>query len=600
MIGRVQVSTDQRKILPSHIGRFRVKHVIGKGGQGVTVLGIDEELSREVAIKLMRPSAIATDVEQFVQEARIVAGCRHSNLVTLHEVGMHRSLPYLVFEYIDGKTLAEVLARDGALDVKTAVVWMSQILAGVSYAHENQIVHRDLNPSNILITSDGIPKVSDFGIAISGAASRGLLEEIRGTLRYMSPEPFRGESVGPHWDVFALGAIFFEMLVGRVLIEGSNKALIVDTIVNGDVEVPAAYRENIHRRINEVVAKALQRDVSLRYPTAREMKSDLDLYRIPRTGEDDPAEHSTVEFLLRRIKHKKGFSALSNNISEILKLTSEQSGVSAERLANVLGKDVTLTQRVLTAANSAFYGSQTVTTVSRAIVLLGLKQVRMYATNAMIESQFEGGSAMLKDSLIMSFFSAVLGKEIARATGSRQLEDVFTCSIFHDLGRTLTIHYFEEDYELVRSRVAEQGEEEFDVAREVLGIPYHAIGMGVAKTWKFPETIVNAMIPLPRDEVTKPASESELLQRYAAFANAITHALADERVSDIAMLETQIARMGAVFTLDDQVFQRAVVGAEDLTRKYVRVTRMDEAGSMFLERLSELSHNCPDELREVG
>lgn len=581
------MSTAQSKGLPQRIGRFKVKQALAKGGQGVALLAVDEELSREVAIKLLRPAAVATDRDQFVREARIVAGFRHPNIVTLHEMGVHHSLPYLVFEYIDGKTLADVLAENGAFCASKAVVWMSQILAGVAYAHQNNIVHRDLNPANIFITSDGIPKVADFGIATSSGRTHSPSEDVWGTLRYMSPEPFRNTGVGPHSDVFALGAIFFEMLVGRAMIQGDNKALMVDTIVNGEVELPSAYRDDIHRRVDGVIAKALQREVSARYPTAREMKSDLDLYRIPREGSGDSADHSTVEFLLRRISHKKGFSALSNNITEVLKLTSEESGVSAERMANVLAKDVTLTQRVLTAANSALYGAKNITTVSRAIVLLGLKQVRMLVTSAMIEVQFDSGAPELSEALIMSFFSAVFGKEVARASGSRQADDVFTCSIFHDLGRTLTIHYFAEEFQVICERVAEGEETELTVARQILGIPYHEIGMGVARAWKFPETIIEAMVPLPRADVTMPHSESESLQRYAAFANAAAHAIADRPGENLGLaLEELVSRMEPVFTLADQSLDRAFSGSEKLTRKYVGVTRMDEKASAYLKKLS--------------
>lgn len=564
-----------RSVLPAQIDRFTIERCLGRGSQGTVLLATDQRLSRQVALKLLQPTGNELDENQLNSEARIASQLQHPNLVTLYEVGTYHHLHYLVFELVDGESLKDHLKREGRLSMKDAVILTSQILAGVAYLHSQGVVHRDLSPANILLTRDGIPKVTDFGIStlvqdqVAGA-------QISGTLPYMSPEPFNGAKLGPHSDVFTLGAIFYELLTGNRLMHWSGNETIIYNIANGTADSATAELD-CDPIVKQVIHKALQRPVASRYPSAQEMKADLDTFRVPRGSSDpsQPTSHSTAQFLLRRMQHKKGFSALSGHISKVLELTADGSTATAERIANILAKDITMSQRVLTAANSAFYGNSEITTLPRAIVLLGFEQMRMCVTKALIEQQFDDGGPVLHDALIRSFHSSVLAKVIAHKTGFRRSADAFTSAMFHDLGRTLTIHYFEDEYQAIVDHVATDRTDELTASRAILGIPYYELGADVAHAWKFPDSIIQAMLPLPRGELQASEDDDAHVAFIAAFANALSGAAltpeldaANERVIKLAN------RSQAVWDLHHDHLVAAFDEANLLSANYAKLLKV--------------------------
>lgn len=577
-------------ILPKRIGRFPVDDLVGSGSQGVVLLGTDPELGRRVAIKVLRPSAaMIANAGQLVAEARITSRLQHPNVVTLHEVGEHHGLPYLVFEYVDGESLARLMARSGALPCAAAVILMSQILSGVAVAHEAGIVHRDLSPSNILVTKDQIPKVMDFGLSSPNWSQQD--GTVRGTLRYMAPERLRGNPGDASADVFALGAIFFEMLVGRPLIQGNTLSAVMRQLFRAHFESLAQHRPDIDPLIDKVVCGALHVDRGLRYANARAMKDDLDIYRVPHRNRPDAEStstvHASVAFLLRRMRYKKGFSALSQRIADLQRLTAEHAHTSARKLSNIIAKDIMLTQRVLTMANSAYYGQRAITNVSRAIVLLGLHQVRMCITSAMLESHFGDSRPALQDGLLSSFFSGILAKQLALVTAFEDRESIFISSLFHNLGRTLVIHYFEDEYAAIVALTDNGPLDEISASRRILGVPYHEVGMEVARAWKFPDGIVNAMRPLARGRISAPDTSIEWLQRHAAFSNAVARvheSVAPERVAE--ELSKLVQRVSTVFALSESALNDALSEATEVTRKYARLMKLPASGSRFLDRLT--------------
>ncbi len=185
--------------------------------------------------------------------------------------------------------------RIGRYDIK-------EILAGVAYLHENKIVHCDLSPSNILISKNGAPKVTDFGLSILKQVHQHQ-DEIIGTLRYMAPEPLLRKRVGPHSDVFTLASILFEMLIGKRLFDGDDPDWIIEEIVRGDAINIGAYGLSVDRMIGQILKTVSQRQPASRYSDARAMKLALDEYRIPRANMDGDVEmaHSTIEFMMRQM-----------------------------------------------------------------------------------------------------------------------------------------------------------------------------------------------------------------------------------------------------------------------------------------------------------
>lgn len=577
-------------VLPERIGRYVIKGLLGKGGQGVVLLAQDTELDRRVALKLLKPSDAQTP-GTLAREAQIVSSLQHPNIVTLYDVGVYNQMNYLVFEFIDGESLQARIERCGKLELAESVIMMSQILAGVAYLHENEIVHRDLSPANILITKDNTPKVTDFGLSVPRQTQDS--EQMAGTLRYMSPEPFTKTQTGTHSDVFTLSSIFYEMLTGERLFNQQKPNEIIEAIVAGEPPQLAAWGINEDGMVAQVIRTGAQRKVAARYPDARAMKADLDEFRVPRKGEKPggSGDHSTVEFLMRRMAHQQGFSSLSQHVSDVLKITSDDSTAPASRLVNIIAKDITLQQRVLTMANSAYYGSAEITALPRAVVLLGMEQVRMCVTSALVENEFDLGSQELRDAMLKSFHSAVFAKSIAPHCELRRGADAFTCAMFHDLGRTLTIHYLRDEFDAIVERTKRLHSDELTESREVLGVAYHELGIGVATRWKFGATIVDSMRPLPRGAVPAPESDDERLRRCAAYANAVSRTVMDHRDAETRTiaLEHLGERVAEAFTPSAEAVATALDEAARLTAQYARLVKIDPAQSEHAARLLEVS-----------
>lgn len=585
------MSQSQSPVLPEHIGRYHIERLLGRGGEGVVLLARDTELERLVAIKLLKPS-VTDDEVVLAGEARIVSRLQHPNVVTLHDIGTYHRMSYLVFEYIDGESLRARIDRAGAVPFAESVVLMSQILAGVAYLHENDIVHRDLSPSNILLTGDGVPKVTDFGLSVLRQVAQDNAE-VTGTLRYMSPEPFMHLPSGPHSDVYMLASIFFEMLTGRRRFDQASPGAIIEAILQEPSIAPGSLGMALDERILEVLETASALDTSKRYRHARAMKNALDRFRLPRGGNEGPAhaEHGTVDFLMRRMTVKKGFSALSQHISELLDLTSDDSQAPASRLVNIIAKDITLTQRVLTMANSAFFGKTEVTALARAISMLGVEQVRMCVTSALLENEFELGTPELRVSLLRSFHTAVLARGLCELWNAGNRADAFTCGLFHDLGRTLAIHYFPEEYAAILARAERLHGDELTESRVVLGVAYHELGAGVGARWKFSETIIAAMRPLPRGAVPAPQSAAERIQACAAAAGALSRlvAEAEDSVARDAALTELAERLGSAVEVEAAQLEALLPEAAQLTRQYARLLKLAPDIHPACARLTEVT-----------
>ncbi len=581
--------TPKKSILPERIGRYRIERVLGKGGEGVVLLALDSELERHVALKLLKPQAMGKEGE-LAGEARIVSRLQHPNIVTLHDVGNYHHLNYLVFEYIEGESLRARIDRTGAIPQAEAVVLMSQILAGVSYLHDNEIQHRDLSPSNILLGLDGTPKVTDFGLSLRKQVTSPT-GEVAGTVRYMSPEPFSGLDWGLHSDVYTLGTIFLEMLTGRQRFGQSTP----DEVIKAILEEPCIDVDALGLSLDEKLVNVLKGASALhpgaRYPHARAMKTALDQYRLPRNGHqgETHAGHGTVDFLMRRMAVKKGFSALSQHINELLEITSDESQAPASRLVNIIAKDITLTQRLLTMANSAFYGKTEITGLARAVMMLGFEQVRMCITCALLENEFELGTLVLREGLLQSFHTAVLARALGAPCGVTNRADAFTCGLFSQLGRTLTIHYFPEEHGAIVHRAAKLGTDEDTESKAVLGVAYHELGEGIGMRWKFSDAIIAAMRPLPVGVVPTPTSPAEQLQGCSALAAAMSRTVFEsvDAATRDDRLAALIERAASAVPLTLPRIHELLAEAAQFTQQYSKLLKIALEQSPGARRLVE-------------
>ena len=261
-------------------GRYELIEKIGDGGMAVVYKGKDRLLNRYVAIKILRPEFTKDEqfIENFRRESQAAAGLSHPNIVGVYDVGKEGNIYYIVMELIDGKVLSQIIKEKGKLDYKEAIHIIRQVASALSLAHKNQIVHRDIKPHNILITSTGVAKLADFGIAkaVSAATIVGGSNKVMGSVHYFSPEQARGAYVDERSDIYSLGIVLYEMLTGKVPFDGDNPVSIALMHINDDVPSVTEEVPGLPPQLEKIIRKATAKYQSSRYKVIDDMISDLD------------------------------------------------------------------------------------------------------------------------------------------------------------------------------------------------------------------------------------------------------------------------------------------------------------------------------------
>ena len=259
--------------------RYEIIEKVGNGGMATVYKAIDKVLKRNVAVKILRDEFTTDEefIKRFETEAQSAARLTHPNIVSIYDVGVDGNLYYIVMELIQGKTLKEIIVEErGPLPWKWSVNVAIQIASALETAHRNNIIHRDIKPHNIIITEDGIAKVTDFGIAkaVSNSTITAFGTTI-GSVHYFSPEHARGGYTDAKSDLYSLGVVMYEMVTGRVPFDADTPVSVALKHMQEEPEEPIELNKNIPTSINKIIMKALQKDTNLRYQTATEMLTDL-------------------------------------------------------------------------------------------------------------------------------------------------------------------------------------------------------------------------------------------------------------------------------------------------------------------------------------
>ena len=260
-------------------GRYRLERKLGSGGMADVWLAEDQELGRKVAIKMLH-ERYANDtqfVERFRREATHAAGLSHPNVVSIFDRGETDGSYYIVMEYVEGRTLKELLVTRGPCPVPVAISYVRQVLAALRYAHRNGIVHRDIKPHNVLVDNEGRVKVADFGIARAGSSQMTEAGSIIGTAQYLSPEQARGAPVDESSDLYSTGIVLYELLTGDLPFTGETPVEIAMKHLSQVPPAPSTIRPEIPRDLDLVVLRALAKEPADRYRSAKEMDRDLEL-----------------------------------------------------------------------------------------------------------------------------------------------------------------------------------------------------------------------------------------------------------------------------------------------------------------------------------
>src|SRR3712207_3465635 len=267
--------------------RYRVKHRIGSGGMADVYCAVDEQLGRDVAVKLLH-RRFAEDhefVERFKREASSAAGLQHPNVVGVFDRGEWDGTSYIAMEHLEGRTLKQVASDEAPLDPIRAIDFVVQVLRAARFAHKRGVIHRDLKPHNVIVDPEGRAKVTDFGIARAGASDMTQTGSIMGTAQYLSPEQAQGMAVSASSDLYAVGIILYEMLTGHVPFDGDSPVTIALKQVSEPAVPPTHLNPSIPPELEVVIGRALEKEPTARYADADEFIAALEAVRGGGPGE---------------------------------------------------------------------------------------------------------------------------------------------------------------------------------------------------------------------------------------------------------------------------------------------------------------------------
>ena len=544
------------------IGRFEIVRELGRGAQSVVYLARDPHLQREVAIKTLHFSRQDPQKnQQLLSEARMVSQLSHPNIVPIFEAGEEEGDLYLVFEYVPGLNLSEYLRANGRLTPVKAIAILIPVLDAIAHAHAAGIIHRDLKPHNVLLDSANIPRVMDFGIAARVESQGGDGEAFMGTPAYMAPEYIERRECTEATDVFAAGLLFYELLTGQPAVRGENIYEVMNRIANQDIRLPKNDNVDIDDALASILYKATARDPQQRYTSVSQMREVLQDYLQPdELVESADARQSTIDFLLRRMRHKSDFPALSESVSTINKIAgSDKETIS--NLSNSILKDFSLTNKILRLVNSVYYrqaGGGSISTISRAVLVLGFDAVRNIAITVMLfeHLQNKNNANQLKEDFLRANLAAILAKDIGEQSSGRDIEQVFICSMFHNLGRLLSQFYFPDESEEIKRTMEQRPCTEDVAAVQVLGLTFEELGIGIARTWGFPNLIVNSMRKLPAGNVRKANTAEDRMRILAGFSNELCALISDvEPEQRDKALRKVTARFGDTVSISEQALR---------------------------------------------
>ncbi|GAA2144459.1 Stk1 family PASTA domain-containing Ser/Thr kinase [Glycomyces algeriensis] len=261
-------------------GRYEIGEVVGYGGMAEVHRGRDLRLGRDVAVKLLRADLSRDEsfLIRFQREAQNSASLNHPNIVAVFDTGEDGGIPYMVMEFVNGRTLKEVLLAEGRFDAATACEVVADMCSALDFSHKHHIIHRDVKPGNVMLSDTNQVKVMDFGIARALASNQATMTQtsaVIGTAQYLSPEQARGETVDARSDVYAVGCVLYELLVGHPPFTGDNPVSVAYQHVREEARPPSELNPAIPASVDAVIMKALAKNPENRYHSAGEMREDL-------------------------------------------------------------------------------------------------------------------------------------------------------------------------------------------------------------------------------------------------------------------------------------------------------------------------------------
>ena len=583
--------------MPPAVGRFKPLRSLGQGAQATVWLAHDPRLDREVALKVLTQAVDRASVDAWLHEARAVSRLTHPNIVPVFEADIEAGQTYMVFEYVPGGTLTERLRQRGRLPAREAVTLMLGILDGLHAAHQAGVVHRDLKPSNILIDSTGRPKVMDFGIAgrVAAGGTAARPNRIVGTPGYISPEAARGDAPSPVMDVFAAAVMLSEMLSGQRLNYDPDPWRAVRRAMEQTLDPPADLGPDSDDALRAVLMRGLARESAQRWSDAKAFHDALAAWLHPAGEAPDAGEggNATLEFLLRRMRHRSDFPAMADSVARIQRMT-QSDNESLTTLSNEILKDVALTNKLLRLVNTVQFshaGGGHISTVSRAVALVGFGGIRNLALSLVLLERMENKhhAQRLKEEFLRALMAGSLARELCLVP--RENEESFLATMFQGLGRLLAEFYLPEEAQQVRRVVRPErgmGEQaappmsEAAASAQVLGLSYESLGLGVARQWGFPDSLQRSMQRPDGDAPARLVEHSTDRMRWLGRAsNDVADVILN---SDPAEAHAKVRAMAQRYARALGVEAKAFEAAADQARQ--RLTQLAQAMDIKLAKNS--------------
>jgi serine/threonine protein kinase len=584
---------------PPRIGRFEVLRCLGEGLQGRVYLALDPDLRRKVALKLVVRASRLDRAGSFVpREALHLAELRHHNIVSFYEFGAEAGVPYLVCEFIEGMTLREMAAARGPLPLATSLPLVKGILEGMAHAHAKGILHLDLGSTNVMVDTEGVARVMDFGLSHKDRLRLEADGMLYGALAYMSPEHLLGKSLDARTDIYSLGLLAYELLTGRRAKTGADRNALMRATVLGQPDYSPLLELDPGGQLASWVRTAVARDPGGRYANAGAMLEAFmacPLVRATLAG-GRAGEHVAVDYLLFRIRRTTDLPAISGTLAEINRLTAPDAQIPLPRVANAILCDHALTNKVLKLASSSFYGAsgRGVRNVSDAIRVLGMNAVRQACTALLGVRAFANGleNDELVDALSASFVAGLISRHLASAVRIGDCELAFICGLFRGVGRSLAIYHFPHEHAEAKALFVAGACGWPEAQIEVFGVTYRGLGRAVLRTWEFPEAILTCMAPWEQPAAARPESEAEALLAIATFANRLCGVFQDARPELWAERCAEVtAGFSAALGVTDAATARLLEGSVRKFRELAPVFGLPLRAGGYAERVGAWCEN---------
>ena len=561
------------------LGRYDVIKELGRGPLSIVYLATDTRMSRQVAVKKIGPGSLAQN-EALLREARTASNLHHPNIIPLFDLGAVEGVVYLVYAFVAGETLAQALKRAGAMSVANAVSTAADVLAALASAHGQGIVHLGIKPANVMIASNGQHFLMDFGIARAISSIQNTPAGIGESAQYMAPEIVSAQGAELRSDLFSVGVMLYEIVTGTPPAAGKNP------------EVPAG-KAPIDKVLEKIILKATAKEPRERFSSASEMRQALLDYlessKAAAAGIPAADFSSTLKFLVRRIRSKNDFPAMSGIINEINKIVESDSEGSG-KLAQVILQDYSLTNKLLKLVNTVSYSQfgGKINTISKAVSILGVEPVRNIAMSLIVMDFLQNKSQAqdLKDVVISSFFSGIVAVQLSEWKSAQEIEEAMICSMFFNLGRMLAKFYLFDECEEIARVMENQGLNEEKAAQEVLGISYNELGIGIARSWNFPDSLIAGMQKINGDKAIDPEDGMGRLSVAVNMANELSAIASetDSRAREDALHKITTRYSGVVDASAEKLSTALVSGLKDLTQRS-KVFGIDTSKSPMLKNL---------------